>query len=458
MANRLPAGPYKVLQIEDGVQAPWYIIPFDKHGTCEGPLTRDHLLATAHEGGYTDIFLFSHGWNNDWGVASARYDEFIQGYSEMRRDRDLRYPRPVKSLLVGVFWPSTSLVLPWESGPSFAALPGPAADTDSRVGEERQEIRELAQGLQGDDKEQFYRLAQQESIAFTDPAALKLAQILAPIYATTGAHDEIPSAAASPSPEEIVELWRALPGDKPSTNTSGDFGFADDLGGGDTATPEAAGIFSALDPRKIVRLATVLQMKDRAGTVGAYGVGPLLRGLMAAAPQARFHLIGHSYGCKVLLSALAIERLPGDKKVTSVLLLQPAVSYLCFAKDATGRGEPGGYRVALSRIEQPVLTTFSPHDFALRRVFHHAVLRKSDVGDMRIAGGAPSRFAALGGYGPGGCDQECREIPIKRIGEAYSLAPGGVRIYGLDGTDVIGGHGEINNLSTWWALYNQVSQ
>src|SRR5689334_12359381 len=130
MANRLPAGPYKILEIEDGIKAPWYIIPFDKHGHCEGPLTQSHLLAAARDEAYTDIFLFSHGWNNDWSVASQRYDEFIQGYSEMRHAHALKYPRTVRPLLVGIFWPSTSLVLPWEKGPQFAALPGDGPNTD----------------------------------------------------------------------------------------------------------------------------------------------------------------------------------------------------------------------------------------------------------------------------------------------------------------------------------------
>ena len=120
MSNRLPVGPYRILDLGDGTHAPWYIIPFDKRGHCEGPRTRDHLIAEvskpdaadASKFHYTDVYIFSHGWNNDWEVASNRYDDFITSYREMQRHHGLRLERPYRPLLLGVFWPSTALVLP----------------------------------------------------------------------------------------------------------------------------------------------------------------------------------------------------------------------------------------------------------------------------------------------------------------------------------------------------------
>jgi len=75
---------------------------------------------------------------------------------------------------------------------------------------------------------------------------------------------------------------------------------------------------------------------------------------------------------------------------------------------------------------------------------------------MQIAGVPPSRYAALGGYGPGGCDDECQEIPIKKEGDPYDLAAGAPKIYALNGSnDAIHEHGDISNEYTWWALYQQ---
>ena len=71
--------------------------------------------------------------------------------------------------------------------------------------------------------------------------------------------------------------------------------------------------------------------------------------------------------------------------VASVLLLQPAVSYLCFAVDADGqtsRWLSQRARANLRHSADPA--SFSSRD-GLARLFHFAVRRKSDVGEQRIA-------------------------------------------------------------------------
>jgi pimeloyl-ACP methyl ester carboxylesterase len=207
-------------------------------------------------------------------------------------------------------------------------------------------------------------------------------------------------------------------------------------------------------------MATVWRMKDRAGTVGAQGVGPLLCDALEATKgaQTSFHLVGHSYGAKVMLSALA-HPTALQRPVSSLLLLQPAVSNRCFAADADGNGHPGGYHGVFERVRLPIVTTFSQHDFPLRQTFHLAVRRKSDIGEQRIAAGEPSPFAALGGYGPsdsGGIGAAARVLPIRDVGSPYEeLDERDLELIALDGSRTIDGHGDISNPSTWWALYEQ---
>ena len=200
---------------------------------------------------------------------------------------------------------------------------------------------------------------------------------------------------------------------------------------------------------------TVRPMKDRAGTVGTQGVGPLLRELLAAGDKkARVHMIGHSYGCKVCLSAICAATLP--RKVDSALLLQPAINHRCFAIDADGSGRQGGYRPALDRVRQPIFTTYSANDSPLTTWFHKGLTRAADVGEARIAAWPepPSRFAALGGYGPRGADTETRRVDLLGPCDRY---PRDRRIVAIDGTRGIAGHGDISNEYTWWALYDQVA-
>src|SRR3989442_14502276 len=281
MLDKLPVGPYRTIEIDDGVQAPFYIIPFDEQGICQGPLTRDHLVTTLQNGAYTDVFLFSHGWNNDWKTAIGLYEDFLSGYARMRREHGLAYSRPFQPLLIGIFWPSIALLLPSESGPAIAAFSGDGAQLmDVEVGQERQEIQSLAAALPKEDVERFYALVQRGKDLNSDEA-LELARMLAPIYNST-AEDELPTVDSAPSAEQLMTLWQkiaSMASTSPSTGAPGKFGYVNEpdrtLGIGgltaqSTTAPEAAGILDFLDPRLIIRLATVLQMKDRAVCVGAH--------------------------------------------------------------------------------------------------------------------------------------------------------------------------------------------
>lgn len=200
--------------------------------------------------------------------------------------------------------------------------------------------------------------------------------------------------------------------------------------------------------------------RDRAGTVGRKGVGPLLKSLLRGT-AARLHLIGHSCGTKVMLSALCASNAP-TRKVHSMLLLQPAVSHLCFADIVAGSHRPGGYRQALSRVTHPIFSTYSSLDNDLRMYFHLFPRRRRDKGEYDTAAlqmatpAPPSLFAALGGYGPRHAGEDF--VPMKAIPNPYQLNPT-IPIYGLDGSNgQITGHGKIANPYTWWALYSLVSR
>jgi hypothetical protein len=448
MTDRLPLGPYRTIPVPGGVDAPWYVIPFDKDGRCTGPRTRDHLVTALENGDYSDVYVFSHGWNNAWAEASSRYEHFITGYGELRRNRGLG--RDYRPLLIGVFWPSAVLVLPWERGPQFAAMANGAARDDMLVAQERREVEELAGSISSPLVERFYEFAQLER-DLTEPEAKELAEMLAPLYSTD--NEELLEGADPPDGAELLEVWSRLPAAEPRTPSVGD--VEEDFGTVTLANEElrSAGILG-WKARDAIRATTVWMMKDRAGVVGAKGVGPLLVDALGAATDAAVHMVGHSYGCKVCLSAISVGPLP--RAVASLLLLQPAVNHLCFAEDATGDGRPGGYRVVMDRVVSPILSTFSAHDQALTRFFHLAVRRGSDLGEMRIAGAPPSRYAALGGFGPRGCGDDCREIMMPAPGEPYPLSEG-PRIFALNATAAISSHGDVSNDATWWALYSQVA-
>jgi hypothetical protein len=458
-------GPFKRLRLGNS-SVPLYMLPFDKRGVCQGPQARDTLIEDLRHGEYTHIFVCSHGWNNTFDEALVRYENFVTGYYALEQAHDLPKPDPYRPVVVGIYWPSIDLILPGEEPPRIAASPGQqgAAETDARV------VVELADELSAERAARFANLAREDSLSYQDAATL--AKLLAPIY--PAGDEELGDDDAAVTSETVMDVWADLrqagfgmPQGQPTgpesfQAPSVDQPTAKSLNGSESAMPagpRAAGLPGLkFDPRDILRALTVCKMKDRAGIVGSAGIGPLLGDLLQADKAAHLHLTGHSYGCRVLLAALRTGRLP--RRADSLLLLEPAVNYLCFAEQVPKTGKPGGFRSALQQVRQPVLSTFSARDIALHDFFHIAVRRRADLGEARFAGlgQVPSLYCALGGWGPGGVPgEEAREIVLMAYPERYDLSADPVRVYGVRSDAGIRGHSDVVNDFTFWALHNQVT-
>ena len=433
MPGTLPAGPYRSVTLPNGDSVPFYVIPFDARGVCEAPQTRADLVRQVAENHYTDVFLFSHGWNNDWTVATKRYDDFLAGFMKMRQELNLATPGArYRPLLVGVFWPSTALTFgASEEGPAMAGV------DDEAVARERHDLAELGGTLPPDEAVRFFDLVQRDSV--TEREARELVGMFAGLRGAQS--DDIPGALLTT--EELLDGWITTAADE----ALDDFGTATTTGVSGAQVAGVLDLVKKLDPRQIVRTFTVWQMKDRAGAVGARGVGPLLRDLLDS--TARVHLVGHSFGAKVVMSALCAA--PLSRNVSSALLLQPAMSHLCFAGVVPGTLLPGGYRPALDRVDGRILTTFSSHDWPLTTIFHLALRRAKDLGEPQIAAAEPpSPYAALGGFGPRRSGELI--LDIQDPPQPYTW-PANTKLIALRGDRTISGHGDISNRSTWWALY-----
>ncbi|MGW5718810.1 hypothetical protein ACWEVP_21750 [Amycolatopsis sp. NPDC003865] len=118
------------------------------------------------------------------------------------------------------------------------------------------------------------------------------------------------------------------------------------------------------------------ELKARAGEVGVRGLAPLLAGL--AGPKV--HLVGHSFGAR-LVTAAANERPAGS--LATLTLLQAAFSHHGFA---------GSFRrvVAEGVVTGPILVTHSAHDLEVGTAFAIA---------SRIAGAAAGCYGAIGRSG-----------------------------------------------------------
>jgi hypothetical protein len=442
---------------------PTWLLRFDKQGVCQSPQTRTALLEHLRTVARSDVILFSHGWNNDFDTAAALYAEFLRHFEQAVASHPPN--RDFNPLFIGVVWPSTWLV--FDNGPAIAAAVDamPSREMQTAIDDMVERLR-VAGGAAG--LERFYALLEKTRLSGAEVA--EFAALVAPAFGTVKDEETggVERKADVQSVMDMLQAAQALQrrstGPAPNIDDWGT-GAATRPSGAVDGGPEAAGLFEFLDPRHAVRLFSLYQMKDRAGTVGYHGIAALLRDVLTASAAAgtRLHAVGHSFGCKVVLSAICAPA-PMPRPVSSVLLLQPAISYLCFAEKVPDTQQPGGYRSALdgSRVRGPIFSTYSKQDFPLHQTFHIALRRRDDAGELQIAaagvtsaGEPPSRFSALGGYGPRGAGQKLVE-PLPAAGTPYPAdltAP----IVAFDGSQgLITGHGDVKNDATAWALHRLV--
>jgi hypothetical protein len=96
---------------------------------------------------------------------------------------------------------------------------------------------------------------------------------------------------------------------------------------------------------RLLNFATYYQMKDRAGFIGRDGLNPFLARLQAqSSSNLRFHLIGHSFGRR-LVTAAADGANP--LRLDTLILLQAAYSHNGLAENFDGRGKNGFFHRVL---------------------------------------------------------------------------------------------------------------
>jgi pimeloyl-ACP methyl ester carboxylesterase len=184
-----------------------------------------------------------------------------------------------------------------------------------------------------------------------------------------------------------------------------------------------------------LRVLTFWHMKRRARDVGAGGVADLLSRLQEAAPGARFHLMGHSFGCIVVSSAVAGRGPAGRRPVASLALVQGAMSLWSFASAIPSEPKRSGYfhRVlADGLVTGPVVVTTSVHDRAVRSFYPLGAGARGqvDYGPDRLP-----TYGAIGAFGVRGPGIEVVDDDLRAVDQPYDLRPGVV--HDLRGDDVI---------------------
>lgn len=374
---------------------PYIEAEFDKHGKPVGP-------PPSLPAGTNEVFVFSHGWNNDHDAARTLYREFFKNYAGVSGPA----PAGRKRCIVGILWPSKALDDVVKASVANAAASGPAASAgggnqfaaDAAINAQLDEVEKLLgpesaatiahlktlvpdiQDSQSKQREFVDKLRKQLTSSDTD-------------------NDEEPSShkfLTASGPAILADLSKQTP--EAAAGAPG-AGAVPQTGSGGGAAGLLGDIFGGIKGGvvKFVNLFSYFEMKERAGTVGAKGVAPLLEEIAKNVP--RIHLIGHSFGGRVVTAAAKVST---TKNLRSLTLLQAAFSHNGFQPGK------GFFRevVEKSRIAGPIVITHTFNDSAVGIAYPAASLlggqTASAAGTANLAakvGGPGNPFGGLGSNG-----------------------------------------------------------
>lgn len=179
--------------------------------------------------------------------------------------------------------------------------------------------------------------------------------------------------------------------------------------------------------------------------------------LQQALPSAKFHLMGHSFGCIVVSSILGGPggKSPLPRTVDSAVLVQGAVSLWAYADSILGTGKKGYFNAAIKRgaIRGPLITTSSRHDTAIGVIYPVAA---GLSGQVDFAAVLP-RFGGIGAYGLQGLGGVDAIKMLPQTGD-YGFVPGG--IYNMESSEFIckrngasGAHSDIDGPQVAHAIW-----
>lgn len=197
------------------------------------------------------------------------------------------------------------------------------------------------------------------------------------------------------------------------------------------------------DPKTIIahilNLFTYFEMKNRSGIVGE-GLAKVLDPLLADGK--RVHLIGHSFGGRLMTAATAVVK----GKISNLTMLEGAFSHNALSSDGQ---RDGAYRAVIdnAKVAGRIAAAHSNNDWAVWIFYPLASWHSHDSYSVRLGGpptqlfgGPTDRYGAMGANGP----QHLRDVNHSTFtGTSLpGLNPG---VHALDCTSFVAGHSYVWN-------------
>lgn len=427
---------------------PYFEFEVDKAGKPVDPAGQGKTVDDVAQQGITDLFIISHGWNNDMAQARDLYRRFFAGVRQVVGSGQVSVADR-KFAVLGVLWPSKKFA-------DDELIPGGAASLGGdRLAGLKTQLEALRDAFDNPDAPAI--LAQAEKLLpdlESKPQARKrFAELLRSLPAATadlqaGEAEDAADKFFSLAGDDLMDRLARPTGVAPARPGAGGAAGMTSPGGGAAGFNPFGGIVSAA--QNMLNLTTYYQMKARAGLVGRTAVNDLVRAIVAKVPSIRLHLIGHSFGARLVTSLALGPDGAAPLKFATLTLVQAAFSHNGFADKFK---TPGFFRKVLQehRIAGPILVTHSSKDRAVGMAYPLASMIAGQNADS--FGGPDDPFGGLGRNGAQNTTGVSALVLPRDAG--YGFQPGA--IYNLNADDVILGHSDICKADVCRALLSAVS-
>jgi hypothetical protein len=431
------------------VAIPQFEIEFDKNGRLFDKRQLDAALAQAPAA--TDAIVISHGWNNDKADATDLYNSFFQKVEDVLSRGFVPEANTRQFMAVRILWPSKRFtdeeLIP---GGGAASLGGPVDSASVVAALERLKADEERLGTRVDNPVRSAALSDAQALVprlENDASArrefvLLLRSILNPNAAET---DDGSLEFFARDPQQLFADLQEPVGTVAAAGAGGGASAVAGPAGGAAGMRDFFGGVGAA-ARRLVNFTTYYEMKDRAGLVGRTGVAQTLRELRRVKPSLRLHLVGHSFGGR-LVTAAAHELDPNTAGVT-VSLLQAAFSHNGLAQKFDSKND-GHFRrlVSEARVSGPIIITHTKNDKAVGVAYplasRIAFQKAAALGDENDP---------YGGMGRNGAQHtpEAKKGELLGVSKPYAFVPG--TIYNLKADGFIKDHGDVAGHEVAYAI------
>lgn len=429
---------------------------FDVEFTRDGEVFMQEQFdaAVAAAPSVTNMFVLAHGWNNNREEAQALYDRLTSNLEKLLPLFHARGGQQRKFGVVRIFWPSKRFenteLIPGGGVASIVEERSIAAVHDIL---DKLKTNPFTLGDQTPDPERIEIINEAKALvpALADDENAQrefVARLRKLLPDQSKDADDRSDKFFDENPKDLFErLGQPVAAPTGPARQGGATGMGD-IGGATGLQDLFSGAIAAA--RRLANYTTYCDMKQRAGIVGSNGVRTLLENLREKNRSLKLHLVGHSFGGRLVTAAATA--LPPQTESVTLSLLQAAFSHNGFSHNFDGTHD-GAFRTLLSqkRASGPIIITHTKNDQAVGIAYPLASRitrdQAADLGDENDPYGGIGRNGALARNTP---EVDSSFMALLAVGNPYQFNRGAV--YNLRADAFIKDHGDVSGEQVAYAI------